>query len=64
MVERQKCAVAEFSKLNIFNEVENFNETSHWKLLISNIRPRHTSAALAAHLCAAAHRLGSTVLEG
>ena len=28
--------------------------------LISDIQPRHTSAALAAHSCAAAHRLGST----
>ena len=36
--------------------VENFNEISHWKLLISDIRPWQTSAALAAH------RLGSTVL--
>jgi len=29
--------------------VENFIDTSHWKLLISDIRPRHTSTALAAH---------------
>ena len=43
--------------------VENFNESSHWKLLISDIRPRHTSTALAAHLWAAAHRLGSTALK-
>ena len=43
--------------------VENFIEGSHWKLLISEIPPLHTSAALVAHLCAAAHRLGSTVLS-
>jgi len=36
--------------------VENFIETSHWKLLISDIRPRLTSTA-------AAHRLGSTEIE-
>jgi len=28
--------------------VENFIDTSHWKLLISDIWPRHTSTALAA----------------
>jgi len=43
--------------------VENVIETSHWKVLISDIRPRHTYTALAAHLCAAAHRLGSTALS-
>ena len=42
--------------------VVNVIETSHWKVLISDILPRHTSTALAAHLCAAAHRLGSTGL--
>jgi len=42
---------------------ENVIETSHWKLLISDIRPRHTSTALAAHFCATAHRLGSTALR-
>ena len=54
--------------LNLGNQkfsmrVENVIETSHWKLLISGIRPRHTSTALAAHLCVVAHRLGSTALE-
>jgi len=53
--------------LNLGNQtfsmrVENVIETSHWKLLISDIRPRHTYIALAAHFCAAAHRLGSTGL--
>jgi len=33
---------------------------THWKLLISDTRPRHTSTALASHLCFAAHKLGST----
>jgi len=52
---------------NVENEkfsmrVENLIKTSHWKLLISDIRPRPTSAALAAHLWAAAYRLGSTGL--
>jgi len=28
-------------------KVENFIETSHWTLLISDIRPRHTFIALA-----------------
>ena len=31
--------------------------------MISDIRPRHTSTALAAHLCAAAHKLGSTDIK-
>jgi len=49
--------------LNLGNQtfsmtVENFTETSHWKLFISEIRPRHTSTALAAP----AHRLRSTAL--
>jgi len=43
--------------------VENLIETSDRKLLFSDIRLRHTSAALAAHLCAAAHRLGSTAVD-
>ena len=42
--------------------VGNFIETCHRKLLISDIRPRHTFTALAAHLCAAAHRLGTTAV--
>ena len=53
--------------LNLGNQtfsvtVENFIETSHWKLLICHILPRNTPTALAAHLCAAAHRLGSTAI--
>ena len=43
--------------------IDNFIDTSHGKLFISDILPRHTSTALAAHLCAAAHRLGSTGLH-
>src|SRR6218665_3301706 len=54
--------------LNLLNQtfsmtIENFIDTSHGKLLISDILPRHTSIALAAHLCAATHRLGSTGLD-
>jgi len=40
--------------------VDNFSETSLWKLLSSDIPPRHSVAALVAHKCATAHRLGST----
>jgi len=54
MVERQKWAVAEFRKLT----VENFNETSHWKLLISDIQLRHTSPALAATLMCRGTQVG------
>jgi len=61
-MEQQKCAMAEFRKSNVFNESWNFIEISYWKFFISNIQPRHTSTALAAHLSAAAHRLGSTAI--
>jgi len=44
--------------------IENFIDTSHWNLLISDTRLRLTLTALVVHLCAAAHRLGSTVLGG
>jgi len=43
--------------------VENFIETSHRKYLISDIRPRRTSTAPAAHLCGAAQRLGGTGVQ-
>jgi len=47
--------------LNLENQpfsmtIENFIDTSHWKLLLSDIRPRTTFIALAAH------RLESTAL--
>ena len=39
--------------------VENFIETFHCKLLISDIRPRHTSTALAAHFyCSCGTQVG------
>ena len=62
MMEQLKCAWLNLGNQTFSMRVENVIETSHWKLLISDIRPLHTSTALAAHFCAAAHRLGSTGL--